>query len=145
MTRINLIDPALLTTEHLGAEYRELPRVYGYVKALCARGLRPEDIRIPATYRLGRGHVTFFYDKLDWLTARYLAIVVECRHRGRAVNFGDPSYLTEGIVPSWFNYWEPSAYEISLSLDRLIERGGLKKGFVFPHSLIQYHTAMVSD
>lgn len=41
MTRINVIEPSRLSDQHLGAEYRELPRVFGLVRDAIARGERP--------------------------------------------------------------------------------------------------------
>jgi hypothetical protein len=38
MTRINCIDPALLSDKHLGAEYRELPRIFNLVRDAIKRG-----------------------------------------------------------------------------------------------------------
>ncbi|MBP7000765.1 pyrimidine dimer DNA glycosylase/endonuclease V [Amaricoccus sp.] len=41
MTRINVVPPEELSRAHLVAEYRELPRVFGMVRAMIARGLDP--------------------------------------------------------------------------------------------------------
>lgn len=125
MTRINVIDPELLSNEHLGAEYRELPRVFGLVRDLIHKGKTPKDILIPSHYRLGQGHVTFFYDKLRYLSNRYLDICRVCRDRGRQVNYGDVRSLTEGIPEIWFNDYEPTDAAIQENLARITERGGL--------------------
>ena len=98
MTRINVIEPFLLSDKHLGAEYRELPRIFGAVRTLSSKNVLPSSMEIPSTYRLGKSHVTFFYDKLSYLTKRYLALCHECRLRGRAVNYGDVNNLTKDII-----------------------------------------------
>ena len=126
MTRINVIDPSRLSDKHLGAEYRELPRVFGLVREAQARGERPDDPRNPQQYVLGAGHVRFFYPRLGYLVERYLWLCEECRKRGRAVNFGNPAELTTGINAAWFGYWAPDAEAERLNVARINERGGLR-------------------
>ena len=139
VTRINVVPPEMLRTDHLGAEYRELPRVFTMARKKISLGILPSQIRIPPTYRLGEGHVTFFIDKLDYLTDRYLKICQECRNRNRAVNYGNIDTLTEGIHPAYFNYWEPSPIDYAINIDRLIENGGLRPSFEFPYGFFLYH------
>jgi len=127
LTRINLIDPVYLLDKHLGAEYRELPRIFNLVRQVQSRGLTPKDIEIPSQYVLGKGHVKFFFNKLGWLRSRYRSLVRECLIRGRAVNFPDDDSLTIGIDASWLGHWSPSREEILVNLSRLNERGGLRR------------------
>lgn len=68
MTRINLVDPAVLTNAHLMAEYRELPRIFTTV---AKDPIYASAVQKPQHYVLGKGHVIFFYDKLHWLVKRY--------------------------------------------------------------------------
>ncbi len=59
MTRINLVPPEELCDQHLLAEHRELTRIPNAV----AKGkyhLKGQ----PAEYKLGEGHVRFFFNKL---------------------------------------------------------------------------------
>ena len=71
MTRINLVAPSMLTDQHLFAEYREITRLFALVRAACdkhpASAIRS---KIPDSYRLGVGHVLFFYDKLGFIEVR---------------------------------------------------------------------------
>ena len=127
MTRINLVDPAYLSNEHLGAEYRELPRIFNLVRAVQAKGLVPSDLKISTSYTLGTGHVRFFYNKLKWLQRRQQAIIQECLKRGRVVNFSDVEQLTVGIEKHWLGEWSPSREEIKINIARINERGGLRK------------------
>ena len=129
MTRINCIDPSLLSDKHLGAEYRELPRIFGLVKDAINRGEKPTDSRNPKNYVLGTGHVRFFYPKLGYLTERYLALCNECRSRGRVVNFGNPDELVQGIPSDWFGYWQPTEADKGLNISRINARGGLRVKF----------------
>lgn len=126
MTRINLVDPSLLIDAHLGAEYRELPRIYGLVMAAQTRGVKPSTFAAPSRYTLGKGHCLFFYNKLAWLNDRYALLVQECRSRGRAVNFPDQHNLQHLLSREWFGRWQPSADEVAINIKRLNERGGLR-------------------
>ena len=70
MTRINVgIKPENLTDQHLVAELRELPRIFTAVRKRIAEGKSFDDI--PDTFRLGSGHVKFFYDKIEYLIWRH--------------------------------------------------------------------------
>lgn len=122
MTRINCVDPSELTDAHLAAEYRELPRIFGAVRKAIAKGQKPSDKRFPNEYRLGAGHVLFFYPRLGYLVQRYKLIVAECRRRGRTVNF--PELPTQEIPPEWFGEWQPTADAIALNRQRILERLG---------------------
>ncbi|MDR5651311.1 pyrimidine dimer DNA glycosylase/endonuclease V [Ruixingdingia sedimenti] len=122
MTRINCIPPAELTTPHLVAEYRELPRIFGLVRAAIARGEGPGDPRNPGDYRLGPGHVRFFYPRLGWLARRQAALVAEMQARGHAPAFTDPWGLIEGIPADWCGDWTPTPAAMALNRARIAER-----------------------
>lgn len=62
MTRINLVPPSELCDQHLLAEHRELTRIPNAV----AKGkfhLKGQ----PTEYKLGEGHVRFFFNKMAFL------------------------------------------------------------------------------
>ena len=120
MTRINLVDPSTLHSKHLLAEYRELPRVFKLVEAAQARGLSPRTARIPPSYVLGTGHVTFFYDKLQWLERRFLALVDECCNRNFNIqHYGVPDLYLDY---HWWNDYEPTPEAIALNAARIKDR-----------------------
>ena len=78
MTRINVgILPSELTDKHLLAEHREIKRIPNCV----AKGKYNMN-GIPDKFKLGTGHVKFFYNKLFYLFTRYLELYVECKKRG---------------------------------------------------------------
>lgn len=126
MTRINVVLPSRLSDKHLGAEYRELPRVFDLVRRAAARGERPSDPRNPLEYKLGQGHVRFFYPRLGFIWARYRALCRECLARGRRVNYGNPEDLRHDIPQEWFGQWTPTPEAIRLNEARILERGGFK-------------------
>lgn len=120
MTRINCVPVQELTDAHLGAEYRELPRVFGLVRAAIKRGERPNDPRYPRDYTLGSGHVLFFYPRLAWVQDRYDQIVSECFVRERAVRFTECD--THGIGHEWFGAWQPRDLDFAINRARIAAR-----------------------
>jgi deoxyribonuclease (pyrimidine dimer) len=88
MTRINAdLPPRLLTDQHLFAEYREMRRIpKSLLKSMGAGSTADLAARIPPIFCLGRGHVTFFYDKGLFLTARYALLRTELLARGYRLN-----------------------------------------------------------
>lgn len=120
MTRINLIPPADLHDRHLVAEYRELPRIFALIRGHEARD---DDRPLPLTYRMGTGHVMFFYDKGPWLVARQEALIAEMRRRGMEPNFTETDRLMDGIDASRHQAdWDPSPAEIAINQARITER-----------------------
>lgn len=120
MTRINVVPPSELSDKHLGAEYRELPRIFGLVRAAAQRGETPGDKRNPSTYTLGAGHVRFFYPRLGFLRSRYADLVSECVRRGRTVNF--PELPAHDIPPEWFGDYQPTDVALAINRQRILER-----------------------
>ncbi len=118
MTRINVVPPSELTRQHLIAEYREITRVFG----LSRRATSPT---IPQSYTLGKGHVTFFYDKLAYILDRYHALVDEMRSRGYNANPVHDDDLTQGIDTAMFGGYEPTDEAIAINRHRIAERLGV--------------------
>lgn len=78
MTRINVgVMPQELTDKHLLAEHREIKRIPNCIKS----GRFSMDGQ-PELFKLGAGHVKFFYDKILYLKNRYEALYSECLVRG---------------------------------------------------------------
>lgn len=128
MTRINLVPVNELSDQHLLAEYRELPRIFGLVKKAQEKGLRPVDCDIPESYRMGTGHVKFFYDKLMFLVERHMNIVNELVIRG--VQIQNLSCLMDSSIPSeWYGNFKPSPEDIEVSRQRIEEKLQAKPNF----------------
>jgi hypothetical protein len=117
MTRINCIPPKMLTSRHLIAEYRELPRVFNLVKAAISKGKVPEDFAHIDSYRMGPGHVRFFYTKLHYLMVRYEYIIKEMKYRGYNVTY--PYLPIDDIPLDWFRNWIPNADDVAINMDRI--------------------------
>ena len=117
MTRINCIHPSWLADQHLIAEYKELPRVF-----TLARLLRPQE-RGP--YKMGTGHVRFFYERTGWLSRRQEALIEECLGRGFNIQYTtapDP-------LPGLDGDWDPTTDDAQTNLIRLAEKVEQKPGW----------------
>lgn len=114
MTRINAgIPPKLLTRQHLLAEHREMVRIPNAVYQGKADLSKP----VPESFRMGAGHVRFFYDKLGYLFRRYRAVHRECVRRGYAVSDMRDAWKA---VPK--KEWRPRDRDAALVRARLRER-----------------------
>jgi deoxyribonuclease (pyrimidine dimer) len=116
MTRINCgIPVANLSGKHLLAEHREIKRVPNAI-----RNGKFNMKNQPVEFKLGTGHVKFFYDKLMYLKNRYEALYEECRRRDFDVTyFGD---AWKGIELKYMNDYTPTQHDIDIVQERLDER-----------------------
>lgn len=121
MTRINLTLVSELADQHLIAEYRELPRVFGAVRKHVQNGKRVRDFKISSGFILGTGHVTFFYDKLEFLRKRQIELINECLKRG--FNIKDTTVQDISDIPQEFRGdYTPHESSIKISQARLDEK-----------------------
>jgi Pyrimidine dimer DNA glycosylase. len=139
MTRINTVDPKLLPSPWLLAEYRELPRIINRVAA-------GRPFRVPAgPYRMGAGHVSFFGDKLHWLYQRHAALVAEMRRRKYNPVMNLDAAMATCMVkrPDLCRpeVWQPSPTDHVVCLTRLKERwkGTQVEWFQFLVAVIERH------
>ena len=123
MTRINLVNPSILSSQHLMAEYRELPRIFTAIHKDPHGSVTRQK---PSTYTLGKGHVIFFYDKVHWLLNRYQALYHELTER--SYNLDETMYksiyakaLTLSLKLPHKSY-EPTCEEVYLNMARLAKR-----------------------
>lgn len=135
MTRINLTPVSELSDQHLMAEYRELPRVFGAVRERLAKGHKFDDI--PSDFRLGTGHVKFFYDKIGFLFLRQNDIIFECLKRG--IKIANTHVDVADIPFRLMNNFIPSETDVALSQARLDEKIAQK-----PHWYKHYGVAIYS-
>jgi deoxyribonuclease (pyrimidine dimer) len=122
MTRINVVPVETLSRQHLIAEYREITRLPGNLRASLSRKSKPFSMsEIPSEYVLGTGHVKFFFDKMQYLEQRFQQLTSEMLRRGY-----NPSYLDSTIfrdVPArFYNDYTPTPLAIALNMARIKER-----------------------
>lgn len=116
MTRINCgIKPYELCDKHLLAESREIKRIPNVV----SKG-KYNINKIPKEFKLGEGHVSFFYDKLLYLKNRYEEIYLECKDRGFNVTYFGNAW--DKIPNKLMNDYKPSEKDRQIVLERINER-----------------------
>ena len=116
MTRINVgIPPAELTGKHLIAEHREIKRIPNCV----AKG-KYSMKGIPDKFKLGTGHVKFFYNKLLYLKNRYIKLYEECINRG----FNVQNYIGawDNVPKELMNDYKVRANDIRIIRKRINEK-----------------------
>lgn len=127
MTRINVVPVKELCDQHLLAEHRELTRIPNAV----ARG-RFSLAGQPTDYKLGEGHVRFFFDKLAFLNRRYTALHAECLARGFNVTNRWPEDLPAD-EKLWLDY-TPTPQALEVNRERIAVRMPAKARFTnCPH------------
>jgi hypothetical protein len=116
MTRINSgINPNELTDRHLLAEAREIKRVPNCV----SRG-RYNLKNVPLKFTLGKGHVSFFYNKLGYLKNRYEDIYQECKIRGFNVQYWGSAW--DMVPKELMNDYLPTKEDREIITQRINER-----------------------
>ena len=119
MTRINCIPVEQLSNSHAMAEYRELPRIFTAILN------NADTSNIPDSYRMGKGHVRFFYDKMIYLISRYNELIDVLESRGYNLSpdiYNSVLRSCESLPSSLFNDWTPNSHDRQLNLQRLRER-----------------------
>lgn len=129
MTRINLIPPTELCDQHLLAEHRELTRIPNAVaKGKFHLKGQPEE------YKLGEGHVRFFFNKMAFLKRRYDELHMECKARGFKVQYIWPETLPSS-PELWLDY-QPTDAALEINRQRIQERMPKKARFTAHQSFI---------
>ncbi len=116
MTRINLgYPPKKLTRLHLLSEIREIKRIPNCIKSGKAKLENATNV-----FKLGAGHVTFFYRRLGYLKKRYIELYNECLLRG---------YNVTNFVSAWdnvpeylMNDYEPTDQDKKIIEERIKEK-----------------------
>lgn len=116
MTRINVgVNPRELTDKHLLAEHREMKRIPNAIRT--GKAIIKD---IPSTFRLGSGHVKFFYTRLKYLLDRYRNVYNECVNRGFSVT--NYSNAWEDIPDDLMGDYTPTESDRKIVLQRINER-----------------------
>ena len=116
MTRINVgILPKELSNKHLIAEHREIKRIPNCI----SKGKYNMD-GIPDTFKLGTGHVKFFYNKLLYLKNRYWKLYIECIKRG--FNVQNYSSAWDNVPQELMNNYQPTYMDRKIIKERINDR-----------------------
>lgn len=130
MTRINVIPAEYLSNKHLVAAWNEYPRIFTMIEKRIAKNPSSPlwDVTLPKEYVLGKGHCTFFFNKLHYIMSRLDEIYDEMKERSyypSTVQYMTVSnrYATiHRSYPELCNMYIPSALDKLNNLSRLIAR-----------------------
>lgn len=118
MTRISAsIRPNELCDKMLMAEHREIIRIPNTIKSGKAK---VNLSKISPVFKLGTGHVTFFYNKLKYLHNRYKLLYLECKDRG--FNVQDYNSCFEGLPEHLYKDWSENEEVRKIVVERINER-----------------------
>jgi hypothetical protein len=116
MTRISSgIKPIELCDKMLLAEHREIIRIPNTIKS----GKAIVE-NVPNSFRLGAGHVKFFYNKGKYLFDRYKDLHQECLERG--FNVQNYSSCFDNLPPKLYNDWQETDKVRPIVIKRINER-----------------------
>jgi deoxyribonuclease (pyrimidine dimer) len=105
------------------AEYREIMRLPGNLKkSLNRKGKSFSMSEIPSQYKLGKGHVIFFFDKFKFLEERFLELLAEMDRRGYNANFRDSSMFR--VSREYYGDYTPTEEAMEINRQRIKERLG---------------------
>jgi deoxyribonuclease (pyrimidine dimer) len=131
VTRINLVPVRELYDPHLFAEFREIKMVpRSLERSLAARGAVEVLARIPSAYVLGKGHVSFFYNKGQYLRHRYSQIRRELFFR--LINFDQAAPFDPNRVmydEHWNHDYKPTPEALAMVRARIAERVAMRSGW----------------
>lgn len=122
MTRVNVVPVTELTDKHLLAEYRELPRIFAAARKWLKNGGNVNDL--PTSYRLGKGHMKFFYNKLLFCFNRQSELYSECLRRGFNVQHNPEEARDDFLIApeELFNNYTPTRAALCINRERINER-----------------------
>ncbi|RTK96651.1 MAG: deoxyribonuclease [Neisseriaceae bacterium] len=119
MTRINVgINPKELPNKLLLAEHREITRIPNTIasgKAILGN--------YSNKFKLGEGHVKFFYDKVLYLFKRYSALYQECIHRGFEVTDKSSAFDKEKISEELWQDYKEQEQDRKILIERIESKG----------------------
>lgn len=120
MVRVNLIEPVRLSDQHLVAEYDEILMLAKYIEKY------PDTGDLPETFRLGKGHMRFFKDKVLYLSKRHELLKKEMRNRGFVTN---KTLDLMNFDERHLNNWKPGERDFKIIKERIISKLLLKPEF----------------
>ena len=116
MARVNVgINPKYLSDQHLLAEAVEILMVVGSLRKQKFVLKKPT----PKEFKLGTGHIRFFWDKILFLNRRLILVKNEIVRRGMQTKH----QINISEIPSQLlNDWNPNDNDFSLLKERISDR-----------------------
>lgn len=113
MVRVNIINPKLLADQHLVAEYLEIIMLVNHTRK------HPRITEMPDRYCLGKGHISFFKNKLQYLKKRHERLKKEMRKRGFKA---EKTINLNGFKKEQLHDWRPQKESRSIIRKRLTQK-----------------------
>lgn len=110
------LNPLYLADQHLIAEQVELLMVTGMLRKNNFQHKSP----IPPYFKLGTGHITFWFNKLLYLQKRLQAVKNEVNRRGFKVM--DREIDLTGFPQKYINDWSPTLEDSKIVRNRIVEK-----------------------
>jgi len=120
MVRVNIISPAMLSDQHLVAEYNEIFMLRSYLLRY------PNRTGIPREYRLGEGHMRFFQDKALYLKKRHDALRAEMALRGFTAR---KRFKLAGLKAFQRGDWTANERDVTVIMRRITDKMRVKPDF----------------
>jgi len=104
------------------AEYREMPRLVKNLETSLNRKSNPFSFdEIPNQYKLGSGHVKFFFDKFKYLYKRHIKLRSELIIRGYNLSESN-SDIFKSVPNEYYNDYNPTIEAIAINEERIALR-----------------------
>lgn len=129
MTRINLVHVQDLADQHLFAEWREIKMVPAALRrSLKTRSVKDIMADIPKKFTLNAGHVSFFFNKMNFLINRYTELTYELVDRNYDISDHNSTDIFFTDIPDEFKTaeWCANKDDIVVSAERIMLRIGEK-------------------
>lgn len=133
MTRINVLPPELLSDEHLRGEYHEMTRPISKVEKAIAKGKSPSDYKISPVWKLGKGHETFYFDKMSYLRDRYVSVARVMSSRGFSINmeaYENNLSRIDSLPDEWKGNYEPTPEDMYWNMARVVKQCHFKEALI---------------
>lgn len=123
------IDPVYLLDSHLVAESVELTMVPGILRRNNMQMASP----VPAQFKLGKGHMLFFTNKLEYLRRRLEAVNAEMIRR----EFSPGTVIKPELFPAHLRGdWMPTKADRNILIARIVEKIVAKSDFFWRYQRI---------
>lgn len=139
--RCNLVDPRILTDQHLIAERRELRMIPPLLSQQFRMLNSTQNVKvnittkIPKQFVLGQGHMLFWLDKFKFLENRFNELTREMKIRGFNPDYNLQLDTTLAKTLDLYLSWIPTQQDILLSKTRIVKRILQKPTWYRFHSL----------
>lgn len=122
MTRVNIVPVEFLTNRHLVAEYTEIRHVPASLNR-SSKSPKFDPKNFPKIFSLNKGHVSFFFDKGEYINKRFYEIQNEMRSRGFNLSHDK---LVLNVEPwhrlNLYNNWQPVQKDYDIIIERIKQR-----------------------